>query len=167
MKNSIPSLSDFHFRPARFPEDTARIREIVGAVWHGGGDAIIESRYGRIGDTPWQEWQARDVLQWIQAANAHAFVVGEAADVIGFCSFQIDRERSFATVGYNAVSPDHQGRGIGSLMMQWIMDRIHESGVDFAGVLVADNEAHAPARRVYEKHGFQTVYGLKYMVRKR
>lgn len=152
--------------PARFPEDSAKIAEIAGAVWKGSANAIIEKHYGRIGSAPWQHWLSQDILAWLQAPNAQAFVVHDHDEIIGFCSLQIDRERDTATVGYNGVAPAHQGRGIGSLMMDYIMERIRESGVGHAAVLVADNDEHAPARRIYEKAGFRPVYSLNYMFQK-
>lgn len=156
-------------RPARFPEDAVRIAEIVGEVWHGGGDALLEARYGQIGAHPWQHVMAESVLSWMQAPNAAAFVVEDTTlkdQVVAFTSLQIDRDRDTGTVGYNAVARSHQGQRIGHLMMDHIMNRIRESSVGHAAVMVADNDDHAPARRVYEKHGFETVYSLRYMFRK-
>ena len=161
--------SSYSIRPARLPADASRITDIVGAVWKGGGDALVEAQYGQIGNAPWQHYQSKAVLDWIQSPTAQAYVVVDTereGEIVAFCSFQIDRDRDTATVGYNAFFPTHQGRGIGGLMMNYVMDRIRESGVGYAGVIVADNDEHIPARRVYEKAGFQTVYGLRYMFQK-
>ena len=164
----MPS-SPLQFRPISLPADAPRLTEIIGAIWEGGGDAIVEKQYGQIGHAPWQQYQSEAVLQWIQAPGASAYAVIDTeagGQIVGFCSFMVQRERDTATVGYNGVAPSHQGRGIGSLMMGYIMERIRESGVGYAGVIVADNDAHAPARRVYEKAGFETVYSLRYMFQK-
>lgn len=161
--------ASLRFRRAQFPTDSPRISEIVAAVWQGGADALLEKQYGQIGHAPWQQHQAKAVLDWIQAPSAQAYVVvdeGREHEIAAFCSFEVDRERDTATVGYNGVYPSHQGCGLGTLMMTFVMERIRESGVGYAAVIVADNDAHLPARRVYERAGFQPVYGLHYLFQK-
>ena len=74
--------------------------------------------------------------------------------------------RKWGTVGYNGVALDHQGQGLGSAMMGFVMSGIRAEGMEYAAVIVADNEEHAPARRIYEKHGFRRLAGYHYMVQK-
>jgi ribosomal protein S18 acetylase RimI-like enzyme len=148
------------------PRDAERLAEIVGRIWSGGGDALMEQRFGLIGNRPWGQWQAQSVLDYINAPACRAFVAQESGDVIGFCSYLLDEERRLGTVGYNGIAPEHQGRKLGSAMMRFVMERFHEAGMLYAAVIVADNAEHAPARRVYEKHGFENLLGLHYMVQK-
>ncbi len=148
------------------PGDAGRIGEIVGQIWSGGGDALMEAQFGVIGGRGWGQWQAQSVLDYFKGENCHTFVVEEAGEIIAFCSYVLDMQRSLGTVGYNGVAPEHQGRKLGNAMMAFVMERFHAAGMRYAAVIVADNEQHAPARRVYEKHGFKNLLGLHYMVQK-
>lgn len=159
-------VGDITLRPFDAARDAERIKAMVGEIWSGGTDALIEKKFGVIGGAPWAEWQSRDVLPYLQADGARSFVAEQGGEVVGFCSYVIDEARSRGTVGYNGVAPTHQGLGIGSAMMGFVMSRIKAEGMEYAGVIVADNEEHAPARRVYEKYGFKNILGFHYMIQK-
>jgi ribosomal protein S18 acetylase RimI-like enzyme len=153
-------------RPFESARDTEAVGRIVGQIWHGGSSALMEKRFGRIGGQHWEQWQSKSVLDYLKAEGCHAFVIQEGDEVIGFCSYTLDAQRQLGTVGYNGVASEHQGRKLGSAMMDFVMKQIREAGMLYAAVIVADNPEHAPARRIYEKHGFEPLVGMQYMVQK-
>ena len=153
-------------RPYHAEQHAERVKAIVGEIWQGGDDALMEQKYGIIGGRPWGDWMAGSVLPYLDGEGARSFVAERDGEIVGFCSYVIDEGRSRGTVGYNGVARDHQGQGIGSMMLDFVMERIRAEGMQYAAVIVADNEAHAAARRNYEKHGFETIMGMHYMVRK-
>jgi len=159
----LPGIEIRSYNPER---DAGRIKEIVGEIWGGGDDAPMEKKYGMIGDRPWGEWMADSVLPYIEDEGARSFVAEQDGEVVGFCSYVIDEGRSRGTVGYNGVARDHQGQRISTMMLDFVMERIRAEGMQYAGVIVATNEQHAAARRNYEKHGFEKLMGLQYMVQK-
>jgi len=156
----------WQIRPFDAERDSERVRVIVGEIWAGGDDALIEREFGLIGGKPWSEWLSRSVLAYLKADGAASFVAERKGEVIGFCSYVIDRERSRGTVGYNGVARNHQGLGIGSAMLDFVMSGIRAAGMEYAVVIVADNQEHAPARHNYHKHGFRRLTGYHYMVQK-
>ena len=93
-----------------------------------------------IRDRPWSEWLAGSVLSYLKADGTRSFVAEHNEEVIGFCSYVIDEARSRGTVGYNGVARDQQGRGIGSAMLDFVLSGIRAEGMEYAGVIVADNE---------------------------
>ena len=157
---------DLAIRPFNTQRDSERVREIVGEVWEGGSGALMEQEYGIIGRRPWRAWLSDAILAYFRPEEARSFVAETNGKVVGFCSYVIDHARKCGTVGYNAVALRHQGMGIGSTMMGFVMDRMRAEDMEYASVLVADNQAHAPARRIYEKHGFHRLTGYHEMVRK-
>lgn len=164
MKESL--IGEITIRPLEVERDGERVAEIVGCVWSGGDDALMEKQFGVIGGKPWGEWLSGSVLSYLTADGARSFVAEKGDEVVGFCSYVIDKGRSRGTVGYNAVAPGQQGQGLGSAMMSFVLERIKAEGMEYSGVIVADNEEHAPARRVYEKHGFRRLTGYHYLVQK-
>jgi ribosomal protein S18 acetylase RimI-like enzyme len=159
-------IGDITIRPFDAERDAERVKVIVGEIWGGGDDALMEKEFGVIGGRPWCEWLLQSVLSYLQADEARSFVAEQNGDVIGFCSYVIDEARSRCTVGYNGVARNHQGLGIGSTMLDYVLSGIRAEGMEYVGVIVADNEEHLPARRNYEKHGFRRLTGYQYMVRK-
>jgi len=157
---------DFTLRPFDPQRDAQRLREIIGEIWGGGDDALLEKEFGLIGGRPWADWLSDTILAYLQAEGTRGFVAEQEGQVIGFCSYVIDQARKRGTVGYNGVARSHQGREIGSAMLDFVMSRFRAEGMDHAVVIVGDNEEHLPARRNYEKHGFRRLTGYHYMVQK-
>ena len=159
-------IPDYMIRLFDADKDSPAIAAIVGEIWHGGVDALMEERFGIIGSRPWGHWTAQSVLNDLVANEARSFVVETKSRVVGFISYLIDLEQSLGTVGYNGVAPEHQGKGIGSAMLEFVLSKFKAAGVKYSAVIVADNEQHDPARHNYEKHGFRPLLGLHYMVQK-
>lgn len=62
------------------------------------------------------------------------------------------------------VSPEYQGRGIGSRVLQTLLKRWERTGKPVVLTVLKNN----PARRLYEKHGFSVVgeVGVKLQMRR-
>jgi len=159
-------LGEITIRPYDAQRDAERVKAIAGEIWGGGDDALMEKEFGVIGGRPWSDWISQSVLSYLEADGARSFVAERNGDVVGFCSYVIDEARSRGTVGYNGVALSHQGMGIGSAMLDFVLSRMRSEGMAYAAVIVADNEEHLPARRNYEKHGFRRLTGYHYMVQK-
>jgi GNAT superfamily N-acetyltransferase len=74
--------------------------------------------------------------------------------VVGFVSIQLNRETSMGEIGLNAVHPDFAGAGIGTAMYEAMLERMRETGMRVATVSTGGDSSHAPARRAYQKAGF-------------
>lgn len=161
-----PLIDNVTIRLMRLDADAAQLRPIVQSVWTGSGYALMEQRFGEIGGKPWHEWLWRAIEADLQAEPGRSFVAEADGRIVGFCAYSIEPERSRGTVGYNGVAPAFQGRGLGSAMLRFILARIKDEGMQYAAVVVQDNEQHAPARHMYEKHGFERLAGNHFLVQK-
>lgn len=146
--------------------DAAWVRSLIPEIWTGAQDAEIEREYGPQGGRPWHEWLADAIVGYLAAEGTRSFVAEVGGERVGFCSYVVDEVRSRGTVGYNGVAKDRQGQRLGVAMMDHVMAAMRAEGLAYAGVLVADNEEHAPARRNYESHGFRRVSGYEYLFQK-
>jgi|GEM_PF-1395768 len=153
-------------RPYSAQQDAQVVRGIAADIWRGSGYEFMEQRFGVIGGKPWQEWMARAVMTDIDAPETRSFVAEQDNTVIGFCSYTVNTEQNRGSVGYNGVALAHQGKRLGSAMLRFVLSRIQGEGLEYADVIVADNDEHEPARRMYERHGFQKLGGFYYMVQK-
>lgn len=75
-------------------------------------------------------------------------------EIVAFIIVHMYHDRKVAEIGNNAVSPEYQGHGVGTQMYEFVLERMREAGIKAAIVTTGGDDAHAPARRAYEKAGF-------------
>tara|TARA_Y100000588_G_scaffold270627_1_gene286161 strand:- start:1181 stop:1657 length:477 start_codon:yes stop_codon:yes gene_type:complete len=91
--------------------------------------------------------QCRSYPDWV-------FVCEEEGQIVGFVTFRLDAEKKIGEISNNAVDPDCGLKGIGQQMYSAVLQHFKEQGMRFAKVTTGLDEAHAPARRAYERAGF-------------
>ena len=74
--------------------------------------------------------------------------------VVGFVSFQLNQDTQVGEIGLNAVYPDYAGRGIGTEMYRYAIEKMKAAGMKVATVGTGGDPSRAPARRAYAKAGF-------------
>lgn len=124
-----------------------------------------EERYGVIGGRTWDEWKADD-MRTIDMRNV---VVAElAGKAVGFATFHVNERTRIGTVGNNAVLPEYRGHGIGGRLDARVLELIEEAGMEFAQVSTGLEDCYEPARRMYERQGFEELNrSIVYMMRLR
>lgn len=94
------------------------------------------------------------------------FVLELSQEVIGFVSVQLDNETKVGEIGLNAVHPDYSGKGFGTEMYKYAIKIMKESGMQVATVATGGDQSHLPARRAYEKSGFDVQISSVWMCQK-
>jgi GNAT superfamily N-acetyltransferase len=61
-----------------------------------------------------------------------------------------------------AVDPEFQGRGIGGALVEFAVAWMKEAGMSIAMIETGADPGHAPARRTYEKAGFELFSVARY-----
>jgi len=146
-------------RPLK-PEDTEAAAAIAVAAWK----PIFAHFRSVLGDEMYDICYP-DGYEVIKAAQVRGACRGEGGalvavaevggQVVAFISYYPHRTASTAEIGNNAVHPDWQGRGIGPRMYEFVFDQLRTMSVRVVRVRTGGDPAHAPARRAYEKAGFQ------------
>lgn len=141
------------------PEDVAPACEIAKKAWvriHDSFRAIMGGEMHDVLCAAWEERKAGQVRGHFDRTPDRFYVVVQQEDnrVVGFITFQIDEEKSLGTIGNNAIDPICQGKGVGAAMYDYVLDLFRTKGLRFASVTTGLDEGHAPARRAYEKAGF-------------
>ena len=85
---------------------------------------------------------------------AHEYYVAEIRGEIAGHLFIWDADTRVPWLGI-AVRDDFQGRGVGGLMLTSLFGLLEKRGC--GGILLRTAETNAPARRLYEKHGFENL----------
>ena len=144
--------------------DEARILEIAAQQW-----TIINNIYkNRIGDELYAiyygvvENRVENVVASLKdflAKSPRSFVVTEVNGVVaGFATYRtvklINGELG-GVLGRNGVDNNFKGRGIAGRQYAALYKKMLEDGCTYAQVHTGLDDAHAPARRAYEKSGFE------------
>lgn len=82
------------------------------------------------------------------------FTAEVSGQAVGFMAIRMDTDAGIGEIGLNAVHPDFAGRGIGTALYDFALDRMTAAGLRVATVATGGDPSHAPARRAYEKAGF-------------
>jgi GNAT superfamily N-acetyltransferase len=91
------------------------------------------------------------------------FVCEEGGKRVAFLTILFDRERKMGIIGNNAVDPDCGLKGIGQQMYSFALERFRAEGMVWANVDTGLDEGHAPARRAYERAGFDiSISSIRY-----
>ena len=85
-------------------------------------------------------------------AEGRMFVAECAGQICGFATFRV--EGTMGVLSENAVSGLFRGKGIAGMLYERIFAQLREAGCTVVSVTTGLDDAHAPARRAYEKMGF-------------
>lgn len=142
--------------------DMDRVGQIARQAWRPIHDSFEEIMGKEMHDAVCADWEADKEAQvhgQYERNPEWFWVVEDAAtgEVVAFLTIRVDWKRSLGTIANNAVAPEAQGRGIGTKMYTYALDLFRQEGLKFASVGTGMDEGHAPARRAYEKAGFDIV----------
>jgi GNAT superfamily N-acetyltransferase len=162
-------LPELHFRHARL-EDAAHLQTVRRAAFA----PVFASFRSILGDEIYDLAQRREdeaqegLLTSLMAANGGWLLyVAQAGDeVVGFVALHLNRETLVGEIGLNAVDPTQAGKGIGTAMYEFAVTRMKEAGMKVATVATGGDPSHTPARRAYQKAGFDVEIPSVWMCRK-
>lgn len=118
---------------------------------------------GEILDCIWEEWQAN----LPQSLDIKQVVIAEIdGEAVGFASYKLDTATRIGTVDDNAVLLQHRSRGVGRRMLTRVLEIMEAAGMEFAQVSTGLEEPYAPARRMYERQGFEPLHRSIHYVKK-
>lgn len=151
------------------PDDLPKLHEIREAAFKpvfGSFRRIVGEKIAAVAFASAEREQAELLDRICEAGSEHdVFVVESESHIVAFCSVSLDRDSKVGEIGLNAVRPDYQGKGIGTVMYNHALERMREAGMRVATVGTGGDPSHAPARRAYEKAGFGPALPSLYLYR--
>jgi ribosomal protein S18 acetylase RimI-like enzyme len=140
------------------PRDHERVLRICVAAFtpiHEGfaralGPEIFEREYAG-----WRERYGADLERLARDPSTQLHVVEEDGEIAGFVTTTVDAKKKMGEVGLNAVDPARQGCGLGKQLVAFALENLASRGAEIAFVGTGADAAHAPARAVYQKSGFE------------
>jgi ribosomal protein S18 acetylase RimI-like enzyme len=115
----------------------------------------------------WRAGQARDVTDACQDPENDVWVATVDGRPVGFVALQTMRasrsgEVDGGEVYMIAVDPAYQRRGIADMLLRHAVAELRADGVSVVSIGTGADPGHAPARALYEKHGFRCLPLARY-----
>jgi len=141
------------------PPDLTRIQDIAAAAWQpvfkSSEELLRTDLYNMVSPDPESAKRGQVADACAGIGNLDVWVVEDGYEIVGFITADLNRDTLVGEIRNNAVDPNRQSGGIGKLMYDFVMERMKEVGMKAVRVNTGADEAHAPARRAYEKAGFE------------
>ena len=147
-------MSDITVRIATL-DDISAIADIVRDGW----ENIYAGYRAQLGEDIYGSVYTSDPLlvkaERLKGAigEGRVFVAVCNGEVCGFASFA--KEENIGVLKDNAVAASARGKGVSSLLYEAVFGKLRELGCNVVRVGTGLDDAHAPARRAYEKAGFE------------
>ena len=124
----------------------------------------LGSRIFRLIYPDWKQAQGNAVRGVCSAPENEVWVAVVGDRPVGFVAIAfIDEDAAHVGEIYMiAVDPDHQRRGIATVLMEEALARIAANGADLAVIGTGGDSGHAPARALYERFDFIPVHQVRY-----
>lgn len=98
--------------------------------------------------------KGRQVRRHCEAHPDWTLICEREGNIVGFVTFRMDHEKRIGEIGNNGRDPDCRLKGIGQEMYAAVLEHFRREGMLYAKVGTGLDDAHAPARRAYERAGF-------------
>jgi len=114
------------------------------------GDKIFETVH-----KDWREKKKKAVRDACLSGTGYKAYIAEVDDKpAGFITFITNPVSKIGVISNNSVSPDYQGQGIGKKLYEFALNIMKKEGMVCARVDTGLGPTFEPARRAYEKSGF-------------
>jgi GNAT superfamily N-acetyltransferase len=142
------------------PEDAERLADIAEQAWQ----PVWREFRRQLGDQLFEqlhpeavEKKRRNVIDHAVNSPEWFFVAEHKGRIVGFVGLRLNtgRDRVVALIGNNAVDPAMQGQGVATRLYEYAVAYCREQGQKYMVLGTGLDDAHAPARRAYEKVGMR------------
>ena len=110
----------------------------------------------------WRVSQQKAIEEVCAAEDTNVWAAIDAGSTVGFIAVKLHSEADMGEIYMVAVDPDFQGHGIGTALTEFALSWMKEAGMSVAMVETGGDPGHAPARRTYEKVGFELLPIARY-----
>ena len=127
-------------------------------------EAVMGPRVYGLVYPDWRTAQARAVAEVCRAEDVDAWVADVDGTPVGFVAVRWTEEDAtpVGEVEMIAVAPAHQRTGIAGRLLEHAVTGIRARGVPLAVIGTGGDDGHAPARALYERHGFTGLPLVRY-----
>ncbi|MDQ5943652.1 MAG: hypothetical protein QG675_420 [Patescibacteria group bacterium] len=115
---------------------------------------IVGSDIDKLLHPNWKKMQQKTVEEACKSRKFKVWVAELEGVVVGFFALKLDHKEKLGEVYLLAVHPSYSGKGIGTELNLFALDKMKKAGMKIAKIGTGGDPTHAPARRSYEKAGY-------------
>jgi ribosomal protein S18 acetylase RimI-like enzyme len=115
----------------------------------------------------WEDRQRRDLAALLDAEGTKLWLAMRGAIVVGFVGLRLHPDDRMGEIHIIAVDPEQQRQGVGRRLLAFAEQRLHEEGMAMVMVETVGDSGHEPARRTYERSGYERWPVARYFKRLR
>jgi ribosomal protein S18 acetylase RimI-like enzyme len=105
----------------------------------------------------WKTEQRNLIESVCKDPSKEVWVAEQDGSIVGFTALQVNDDTGIGEVYLVAVVPERQRSGVGTALNEFAFERLKDAGMEFVEVHTGSDPGHAPARRSYEKAGFEAI----------
>ena len=139
------------------PDDLDAVMDIANRAWKPIHD-MYRDTYGpelmEILRPDADTFKGKQVEAYCRAHPDRALVYEDAGKIVAFVTFILDEDTRIGEIYANAVDPDCPLKGLGQQMYQAVFEVFGRHNMRYAKVFTGLDDAHARARKAYERAGF-------------
>ncbi|TWU20942.1 Mycothiol acetyltransferase [Novipirellula galeiformis] len=127
-------------------------------------DRKLQQRFGLLGETDWTDRKAFSIAEDVRGDPEGTFVAMDDDDLCGFITTWHDKQSSVGYIPNLAVASDHQGKGIGRLLIDKAISHFADLGLTVARIETLTN--NSAGNHLYRSIGFEEIaqqihFGMK------
>jgi ribosomal protein S18 acetylase RimI-like enzyme len=139
-------------------DDLERVLEITLTAW----EPVFTSFRKLLGQQifsmvypDWREEKRHQLTSQCNKAHGENILIAELdSNILGYAIYYCNQHTSIGEISHNAVDPLYQNQGIATTLYRVCLAEMKARGMTCAQVGTGGDHSHAPARRAYEKAGF-------------
>jgi ribosomal protein S18 acetylase RimI-like enzyme len=118
-------------------------------------ESCMSDQFGLIAGKTWQQ-RKWDGIDWdLSHRPEHVFVAESDEQVVGYICTRIYPDHYIGHIANLAVATQHQGKGVGKLLMQAALEYFRDCGMRYARIETL--ESNYKGRKFYPAFGFKEV----------
>ncbi|NMA41797.1 MAG: GNAT family N-acetyltransferase [Oligosphaeraceae bacterium] len=138
--------------------DLAIVMDIANRAWSSIRKMSRQELGDKIADlmNPYGDDKSKgeQIRRQAEEAPEQFWICEEQGKIVGFITFAVNKSAQYGEILNNAADPDCGLKGIGQQMYKAVLEHFCAEGLKYAKVHTGLDWAHAPARRAYERAGF-------------
>lgn len=103
----------------------------------------------------WAKRQSGDIEALLAAEGDRVSVAVAGDKVLGWIGVRFHPTDQMGEIYILAVDPEHQGKGIGTALIEYALGQMRAAGMSIAMVETGDDPGHKSSRATYERAGFE------------
>lgn len=149
------TMNDVQIQPAKASDLEIVIELTLAAFGHVSIESNIESEFGLINGTSWQDRKADHIRDDFNDPDGRVLLAKTTEQTIGFVSIRLHRKSKIGVIANLAVAAAARNSGVGHMLIQAAIDEMKRESMELARIETL--EQNVVGQSLYPKLGFSEI----------